>query len=85
MRYLYNATMEARMDAMMSEMAVINSTIRSLARSANSVPSGQSRNWQALGAPNARPRIGEIRFSERVVCFRCGLEGHYRKDYLVMQ
>ena len=74
-----NANMEVRMDAMMSKMAAMNATIRSLAVGANSVPSSQGRNWLAMGAPNAKPRAGESQFRERVVCFQCGLKGHYRR------
>ena len=72
--------MKARMDAVISEMAAMNATIRSLAVGANSVPNGQGRNWQAVNAPNAKPKAGESQFRERIICFQCGLEGHYRKD-----
>ena len=64
----------------MSEMAAMNATIRSLAVGANSEPKSQGRNWQAVNAPNAKPRAGESQFRERVICFQYGLEGHYRKD-----
>ena len=72
--------MEARTDAMMSEMVAINATIRSLAVGTNSVPNSQGWNWQAVNALNTKPRAGESQFRERVICFPCGLEGHYRKD-----
>ena len=75
-----DANMEARMDAMMNEMAAINATIRSLAVGANSVPNSQGRRWPATGASNVRPRPGENQFRERVVCFQCGQEGHFRRD-----
>ena len=68
------------MDAMVIEMAAMNATIRPLAESVNSVPSGQGRNLQAMAIPNAKPRAGESQFKECVVCFQCGLEGHSRKD-----
>ena len=61
-----NANMKAQMDAMMSEIAAMNATIRSLAVGAH----GQGRNWQAVNAPNAKPRAGESQFRERLICFQ---------------
>ena len=75
-----DASMEARIDAMMNEMAAITATIQSLAVGANPVPNSQSRRWPPRGASNVRPRAGENQFGERVICFQCGLEGHYRRD-----
>ena len=75
-----DASMDARIDAMMNEMAAINDTIRSLAVGANPVPNSQSRRWPPRGASNVRPRAGENQFGERVICFQCSLEGHYRRD-----
>ena len=72
--------MEAQIDAMTSEMAAMNATMRSLAVGTNSVVSSQGRKWQATSAPFVKPRAGESQFREWVVCFQCGLEGHYRKD-----
>ena len=73
-----NANMEARMDALMNEMAAMTATIRSLAMGANSVPNSQGRSWQTIDASNARPRMYGSQM--RVTCFQCGKEGHVRRD-----
>ena len=70
-----NAYMEARISAMISEMAsAMNAVIRSLAMCANSMPSGLGRNWQAMSAPNAKIRTVESQLRKRVVSFQCALE-----------
>ena len=43
---------EVRMDAMMNILAAMITTIRSLAMSANSMPSKQGQNWQNMGTQN---------------------------------